>query len=118
MVQVAGESAKGTSKVVTDTSLQKFKKNRDATGNIRARCARMKVLMRCRVCESLNREHDLMCEVEATLSLSERYKLLNPSEEPLEASVSDARELLLLSRKRQASIRSRLESHKAKAHSA
>ena len=78
----------------------------------------MKILMRCRVCELLNREHDLMCEVEATLSLSERYKMLNPSDEPLDGNGSDARELLLLSRKRQASIRSRLESHKAKAHSA
>lgn len=74
--------------------------------------------MQCPVCEALNREYSLMCEVEATLVLRERYAMLRPCPDVQQAGVEDAREMVLLSKKRQASIRSCLESHKAKVHSA
>jgi hypothetical protein len=59
-----------------------------------------------------------MCEVEATLSLRERYEMMKPPSEPVDENCEQSRELVLLSRKRQERIRHCLESHKAKAHSA
>ncbi|MEQ1947269.1 MAG: hypothetical protein ABL995_08770 [Bryobacteraceae bacterium] len=71
------------------------------------------------MCESLVREYGLMCEVEATLILRERYEMIKPPGESTDhRNDPQARELVLLSRKRQASIRCNLESHKARAHSA
>jgi hypothetical protein len=73
---------------------------------------------RCPVCESLSREYDLMCELETTLILRERHKLIHsPIEAPSDAD-GESRDLVLLSRKRQAKIFSTLDSHRALAHSA
>ncbi len=58
-----------------------------------------------------------MCEVEATAILQQRYDtFVQPQAEAPPDVERD--EMVLLSRKRQASITSRLERHKARAHSA
>jgi len=74
--------------------------------------------MRCPVCDALNREHSLMCEVEATVILRERYEMINPPKAFGEKHDEESRSLVLMSRKRQARIMSNLESHKARGHSA
>ena len=74
--------------------------------------------MRCPVCDALNREHSLMCEVEATMILRERYAMMDPPRAPGENHDGDSRDLVLMSRKRQAKIMWSLELHKAVAHSA
>jgi hypothetical protein len=74
--------------------------------------------MRCPICDALNREHSLMCEVEATMVLQQRYRMMNSPEPDLHELDKDSRDLVLMSRKRQAKIMSRLASHKAEAHSA
>ncbi len=72
--------------------------------------------MRCPICDSLLREHSLMCEVEATASIQQRYGMMLAAASSTPDSERD--EMLLLSRKRQAKIVTRLEDHKARAHSA
>ena len=72
--------------------------------------------MHCPICDALRREHSLMCEVEATAALQQRYGMMLAST-PTSAD-PDRDDMLLLSRKRQAKIVSRLEDHKARAHSA
>ena len=57
-----------------------------------------------------------MCEVEATLALQQRYDMIASGSESMPDRGRD--EILLLSRKRQAKIVSRLDDHKARAHSA
>ena len=74
--------------------------------------------MRCPVCDALNREHSLMCEVEATMVLRQRYQMMNGPQLDIHNLDEDSRDLVLMSRKRQAKILSRLESHKARAHPA
>jgi hypothetical protein len=57
-----------------------------------------------------------MCEVEATAALQQRYGMMQASAPATPDSERD--EMLVLSRKRQAKIVSRLQDHKARAHSA
>lgn len=72
--------------------------------------------MRCPICDALRREHSLMCEVEAMAAIQQRYGMMQSSAP--ETTDRDRDDMLLLSRKRQAKIVSRLEDHKARAHSA
>ena len=81
------------------------------------KCETIKLLMRCSVCDALHREHSLMCEVEATASLQQRYDTFLPSK-PETPPDGERDEIVLMSRKRQARIASRLEQHKARAHCA
>jgi hypothetical protein len=76
--------------------------------------------MRCAVCEALNREHSLMCEVEATAILQQRYDMiLRPQQEGLDQDTYQERqEMVLSSRKRQLKITCRLQRHRILAHSA
>jgi len=73
--------------------------------------------MSCPICESLNREHSLLCEEEARLTLVERSKTIGRSAAGESASPPQ-REQILSARKRQVRIASKLENHKALAHSA
>ena len=72
--------------------------------------------MRCSICDALHREHTLMCEVEARAAIQQRYDMILPPRE--ETADQNREEMVLLSIKRQAKIASRLEIHKARAHSA
>jgi len=72
--------------------------------------------MRCSICDALHREHTLMCEVEATNAIQQRYELIQPPEDG--TPDKDREDIVLVSRKRQAKLASRLEIHKARAHSA
>ncbi len=76
--------------------------------------------MRCPVCDELHREHSLACKEEAIASLQQRYDaMLRP---PLESAdpqaLQERQETILSSKKRQLKITTRLEQHKALAHSA
>ena len=72
--------------------------------------------MHCPIGDALRREHSLLCEVEATAALQQRYGVMQASAPG--TPDSDRDDMLLLSRKRQAKIVSRLEDYKASAYSA
>jgi hypothetical protein len=76
--------------------------------------------MQCPLCDELHREHDLACEEEATVSLQQRYELMLPRENecPDPNELQQRQEKILSSKKRQLRISSRLEQHRALAHSA
>lgn len=62
-----------------------------------------------------------MCEVEATMVLRQRAEMMNPTPQAEAQSLDqgeESRDLVLMSRKRQARIVSHLEWHKTQAHSA
>lgn len=72
--------------------------------------------MRCPVCQSLTREHGLECQIEAAAVMQQRRKMILPAlSEPFDEM---CQETVLASRKRQVRIVSRMECHKAVAHSA
>jgi hypothetical protein len=71
--------------------------------------------MKCPVCESLNREHNHLCEEEARLTLAERAV---SSTAAAPAPSAPLREQILSARKRQSRVASDLRNHKALAHSA
>jgi hypothetical protein len=76
--------------------------------------------MRCPVCDELHREHSLACKEEATASLKQRYDVMRrpPKENADPSALQERQETILSSKKRQLKITSRLEQHKALAHSA
>jgi hypothetical protein len=90
--------------------------------------------MRCPICEALNREHGLLCQLEATVILRNRNEAsldrssFDPSgsasaNQPsagatLRVLEDNSEAFVLATRKRQAQILNLLENHKAKAHSA
>lgn len=76
--------------------------------------------MKCPVCEELHREHNLACKEEAAVSLQQRYEtMLSPAHQnPDPDALQKAREVILSSKKRQLKISSRMEHHRAFAHSA
>jgi hypothetical protein len=76
--------------------------------------------MRCPVCDELHREHSLACKEEATASLKQRYDVMRqpPTENADPSSLQERQETILSSKKRQLKIVSKLEQHKALAHSA
>jgi len=81
--------------------------------------------MPCPLCDELRREHTAACQAEATATLEQRNDLiLVPQPEGISRSIllgdttQQLEETILSSRKRQLKIRSRIETHKAMAHSA
>jgi hypothetical protein len=75
--------------------------------------------MKCPVCEELHREHSLACKEEATVSLQQRYEMLSPAHQHTDPeALQKSREVILSSKKRQLKISSRMEHHRALAHSA
>ncbi len=81
----------------------------------------MKSHMRCSVCESLQREHSLMNQIEATTVLQKRHRLLQPllQHENMEQNPDQVLdEIVLFSRKRQAQIAFRLQRHQERVHAA
>ncbi len=76
--------------------------------------------MRCSVCESLQREHSLMNQIEATTVLQKRHRLLQPlRDENLDQNPDQVLdEIVLFSRKRQAQIAFRLQRHQDRVHAA
>ena len=81
----------------------------------------MKSHMRCSVCDSLQREHSLMNQIEATTVLQKRHRLLQPllqSENPDQNPDQVLDEIVLFSRKRQAQIAFRLQRHQDRVHAA
>jgi hypothetical protein len=76
--------------------------------------------MRCPICDELHREHSLACKEEATASLQQRYDvmLLPQHESAGPGALQERQETILSSKKRQLKITTRLEQHKALAHSA
>jgi len=72
--------------------------------------------MRCPICQSLTREHGLECQVEAAAVMQQRRNMIQPA--PAEPFDETCQETVLASRKRQARIMSKMESHQALAHSA
>jgi hypothetical protein len=76
--------------------------------------------MRCPVCDQLHHEHSLACKQEATASLEQRYEtiLRLPLESADAQRLQECEHNILASKKRQLKITTRLEVHKALAHSA
>ena len=77
--------------------------------------------MRCSVCDSLQREHSLMNQIEATTVLQKRHRLLHPlleNEKPDQNPDQVLDEIVLFSRKRQAQIAFRLQRHQDRVHAA
>ena len=76
-----------------------------------------KLLMDCPVCLSLLREDHLLGQVEAALTLQRRAEMFNTDGPDSAADAHhDCLEMLVMTRKRQARIVSRLEVHRACAH--
>lgn len=73
--------------------------------------------VRCLVCNRLHDEYSVACEAEATVSLQQRYQLIQPEGAGPETSQKH-QEDILSSRLRQLKIASRLEQHRTLAHSA
>ena len=79
------------------------------------------VPMRCTVCDTLQREHSLMNQIEATTVLQKRQRLLCPlfqNDTPEQSPDHDLDEIVLFSRKRQAQIAFRLKRHHDRVHAA
>ena len=75
--------------------------------------------MRCSVCDSLQREHSLMNQIEATTVLQKRHRLVHPLlETPDQNPDQVLDEIVLFSRKRQAQIAFRLQRHQDRVHAA
>ena len=75
--------------------------------------------MRCPVCDELHREHSLACKEEATVTLQQRYEtMLSPAHQNHTDALQKSQEAILSSKKRQLKISSRMEHHRALAHSA
>jgi hypothetical protein len=77
--------------------------------------------MRCSVCDSLQREHSLMNQIEATTVLQKRHRMVYPlpqSENPDQNPDQELDEIVLFSRKRQAKIAFRLQRHQDLVHAA
>jgi hypothetical protein len=75
--------------------------------------------MRCSVCDSLQREHSLMNQIEATTVLQKRHRLMHPLlENPDQNPDQVLDEIVLFSRKRQAQIAFRLQRHQDRVHAA
>jgi hypothetical protein len=77
--------------------------------------------MRCSVCDSLQREHSLMNQIEATTVLQKRHRFLHPLLENESADQNPDQvldEIVLFSRKRQAQIAFRLQRHQDRVHAA
>jgi hypothetical protein len=74
--------------------------------------------MECPVCAALNREHTRECEVEAKAILQQRSRWLTASDGNTSASDQECHEVVLMSRKRQVQINSRIDLHKARGHAA
>ncbi len=69
--------------------------------------------MHCPLCAALSREHSNECEAEASATLKQRSQWL--SQPGVQDKLDQA---VLVSRKRQAHITSRLNRHRAEVHSA
>ena len=72
--------------------------------------------MHCPVCDSLNREHMRLCQVEASVTLLQRRKAiggldLKPADVP-----ADAEEIVLATRKQQTKIIAKMTQHCEHAH--
>ena len=75
--------------------------------------------MRCSVCDSLQREHSLMNQIEATTVLQKRHRLMHPLLEHADQNPDQVLdEIVLFSRKRQAQIAFRLQRHQDRVHAA
>jgi hypothetical protein len=74
--------------------------------------------MKCPVCESLNREHSLECQIEATAVIKLRREMIRRSPPEIDVPDDSRGDIILTSRKRQAQIVHKLDEHKARAHSA
>jgi len=76
--------------------------------------------MRCKVCDSLERERNLMNQIEASTILQQRYKMILP---PVADGADvqpdqDLDEVIRFSRKCQAKIAFRLQRHQDREHAA
>ena len=75
--------------------------------------------MTCPVCDALHRENQLACQIEASVILQQRSDLTRTTNEsPDGLKIQQRHEAVVVSRKQQLEIASRLHKHRALAHSA
>ena len=75
--------------------------------------------MRCPVCDALHLENSLACEAEATAILQQRYEMIGGDpQNPSPNQFKESQDIVVSSRHRQLKIASKLENHRALAHSA
>ena len=72
--------------------------------------------MTCPVCKALHEEHSQECELEAKAILRQNGTLFVQSPAPPSARDAGLDDVILVSRKRQLEIASKLNEHKARAH--
>ena len=76
-------------------------------------------MTRCAMCDALHQENSLACEAEASAILQQRYQMIS-SDPPSAAAKTypDNYEVVVSSRRQQLKIATRLQNHRALAHSA